>query len=136
MTAQWWSWALTAIGLTGWWLTGRRMWQGWAVAIAVQILWLAYALATAQYGFIVASVAYGALAAHNLRRWLLTEATAPAEHLHYRHQVGACPTQGECPGHRAPAGALALLDDLRTAGRLSYVGPAAPSAWLTRLTRR
>lgn len=46
MGAQWWSWALTVVGLTGWWLTGRRLWQGWAVSLSVQALWLAYALAT------------------------------------------------------------------------------------------
>ncbi|MEU5872500.1 hypothetical protein AB0A73_13210 [Glycomyces sp. NPDC047369] len=69
MSAQWWSWALTLIGLTGWWLTGRRLWQGWAVSLAVQALWLAYALVTQQYGFIVASVSYGAMATLNLRRW-------------------------------------------------------------------
>lgn len=69
MAAQWWSWVLTLIGLTGWWLTGRRLWQGWAVSLAVQALWLAYALATGQYGFIVAALAYGAMAAHNVRRW-------------------------------------------------------------------
>ncbi|MFF0823085.1 hypothetical protein ACFYUR_22210 [Micromonospora haikouensis] len=79
MAAQWWSWALTLIGLTGWWLTGRRLWQGWAVSCAVQVLWLAYALATAQYGFILASVAYGAMAAHNMRRWHSTATTDPAQ---------------------------------------------------------
>jgi hypothetical protein len=133
MAPQWWSWILTVIGLTGWWLTGRRLWQGWAVACAVQVLWLSYALVTSQFGFIVAALAYGALAAHNLRRWLLP--ASPTEHLHYRHQPGMCPDGDDCPGHRAPAGALALLDDLRDAGRLSYVGPGDRPAWMTRLTR-
>ncbi|MFG1776591.1 hypothetical protein ACGFIG_09200 [Micromonospora sp. NPDC049048] len=73
MAAQWWSWALTLIGLTGWWLTGRRLWQGWAVSLAVQALWLAYALVTGQHGFIVAALAYGAMATHNLRRWRRTD---------------------------------------------------------------
>lgn len=68
--SPWWSWVLTLIGVTGWWLTGRRMWQGWAVAISVQVLWVAYAISTKQYGFLVAAVLYGGMAAHNLRQWL------------------------------------------------------------------
>ncbi|WFE44997.1 hypothetical protein [Verrucosispora sp. WMMD1129] len=80
MAAQWWSWALTLIGLTGWWLTGRRLWHGWAVSLAVQALWLAYALATGQYGFIVAALSYGAMAALNLRRWRRDAlATSPSD---------------------------------------------------------
>ncbi|MBY8872874.1 hypothetical protein K7640_13620 [Micromonospora sp. PLK6-60] len=75
MSAQWWSWALTLVGLTGWWLTGRRLWQGWAVSLSVQILWLAYALVTEQYGFIVAALSYGAMATLNLRRWRAEAAT-------------------------------------------------------------
>lgn len=69
MAPQWWSWALTLIGATGWWLAGRRLWQGWAVGLAVQFLWLAYALVTRQYGFILAALLYGSIALGNLRRW-------------------------------------------------------------------
>lgn len=69
MASQWWSWALTLIGVTGWWLTGRRLWQGWAVAIGVQVLWLAYAVTTQQWGFVVSVFLYGGMAVINLRRW-------------------------------------------------------------------
>ncbi|MGI5153471.1 hypothetical protein ACQEVC_45330 [Plantactinospora sp. CA-294935] len=39
------------------------------IGLAVQVLWLAYALVTEQWGFILSAVAYGAMAAHNLRKW-------------------------------------------------------------------
>lgn len=57
--------------------------------------------------------------------------------LHYRHQPGTCPSGRHCPGHtvRATRRGLARLDVLRTAGRLAYVGPTPPPAWLTRLIR-
>lgn len=78
MAAQWWSWALTLIGVTGWWLTGRRLWQGWAVAIGVQALWIAYAVTTGQWGFLASALLYGGMATHNLRRWR-KPAPAPAQ---------------------------------------------------------
>lgn len=78
MGGQWWSWVLTAVGLTGWWLTGRRLWAGWAVSLGVQVLWLAYAVTSRQWGFVVAALAYGTMAGINLRRWR-REARARAE---------------------------------------------------------
>ena len=65
----WWSWLLTAVGVTGMWLTGRRLWVGWAVGLAGQTLWLTYAVVTGQYGFILASAAYGTVQYRNMRLW-------------------------------------------------------------------
>lgn len=60
--------------------------------------------------------------------------------LHYRHQDGTCPAtaRGECPGHsiRADRDGYAHIEALRMTGRLSYLGPHAPHAWLDRLNRR
>lgn len=77
MEGQIWSWILTGIGVTGWYLAGRRNRWGWAIGILVQILWFAYAIVTGQYGFIVGSLLYGAVAAKNFRAWTL-EARRPA----------------------------------------------------------
>ena len=40
--ADYWSWLLTAVGLTCFWLAGRKVWWAWYVGIAGQALWLAY----------------------------------------------------------------------------------------------
>lgn len=66
---QWWSWALTAVGVTGIWLAGRKSKAGWAVGFGAQGLWVAYAVATRQWGFIVSALAYGSVYARNWVRW-------------------------------------------------------------------
>lgn len=70
----WWSWLLTMVGVTGIYLTTRRMWQGFLVGLAAQLLWVAYALATHQWGFIVSALAYGTVNAIGLRAWLAARA--------------------------------------------------------------
>ncbi|MFI1197674.1 hypothetical protein ACH4T9_31060 [Micromonospora sp. NPDC020750] len=73
-------------------------------------------------------------------RWRarLLAALRRAPRLHYRHQAGTCPARHDCPGHttRANRAGFARIEALRLTGRLSYVGPDAPPAWLTRLTSR
>ena len=64
----WWSVGLTAAGITGWWLAGSGpRWApwGWAVAIAVQPFWIAFAILGRQWGFILAGFFYAAVAARN-----------------------------------------------------------------------
>jgi hypothetical protein len=57
------------IGITGLYLAGRKSAWGWAIGFGVQPLWVAYAMATEQYGFIVGAIAYGAVNARNFLRW-------------------------------------------------------------------
>ena len=64
-----WSWVLTAGGVFGLWLAGRRNVWGWAVGLGMQVLWIAYAVATVQWGFIVSALAYGAVYGRNWARW-------------------------------------------------------------------
>lgn len=66
---QWWSWALTAVGVFGLWLAGRRSPWGWAVGIGAQALWFAYAVTTRQWGFLVSCFAYGVVYIRNFRQW-------------------------------------------------------------------
>jgi hypothetical protein len=67
--SQWWSWLLTSIGVTGLYLAGKRSLWGWVIGFSVQFLWLGYALVSRQWGFIVSSIAYGAVNLRNLIRW-------------------------------------------------------------------
>jgi hypothetical protein len=47
-----WAWFLTGMQVTGLWGAGFKRWWGWGVGAAVQPPWIAYALLTAQIGFI------------------------------------------------------------------------------------
>ena len=67
-----WSWILTAVGVFGLWLAGRRNPLGWAVSLGAQGLWIAYALTTQQYGFLVSAGAYGWVYARNFTAWRQT----------------------------------------------------------------
>jgi nicotinamide riboside transporter PnuC len=57
------------IGIVGIWLAGRRNLWGWAIGLAAQVLWIVFALVTAQYGFIFSALAYGFVYARNWLRW-------------------------------------------------------------------
>ena len=65
----WWSYLLTAVGVTGLVLAGRKLWWAWLIGLGAQVLWIAYAIATEQWGFIVSAIAYGWVYATNTHRW-------------------------------------------------------------------
>lgn len=69
MSYQYWSWILTAFGLTGFVLAGRKIWWCWYINIACQILWFTYAIVTKQLGFVVAAVVYAVVFSQNAIRW-------------------------------------------------------------------
>lgn len=64
-----WSWILTAVGVFGLYLAGRKSPWGWAVGIGAQVLWFAYAVSTRQWGFVVSCIAYGAVYVRNFQAW-------------------------------------------------------------------
>lgn len=64
-----WSLVLAAVGILGLVLAGRRSHWGWFIGLMAQVLWIVYALATVQYGFIVSALAYGAVYANNFVKW-------------------------------------------------------------------
>ena len=69
--SQVWSWALAALGVTCLYFISRkstRTW-GWAGALAIQGIWVVYAIVTKQYGFIASAVAYGLMYGKNLAAW-------------------------------------------------------------------
>lgn len=71
-----WSYILTAVGVFGLWLAGRKSKFGWAVGLGAQALWLSYALTTEQWGFIVSAVAYGWVYSKNFLAWRQVEQEA------------------------------------------------------------
>lgn len=66
---QWWSWLLTAVGVTGLYFAGKKVWWAWTIGLGAQVLWLTYAIATEQYGFIVSAGAYGWVYGNNALKW-------------------------------------------------------------------
>lgn len=71
-----WSWILTAVGVTGLMLSGSHNKTGWLIGLGAQILWFAYALATRQYGFVVSAFAYGFVYSRNFWKWRSEELEA------------------------------------------------------------
>jgi hypothetical protein len=64
-----WSWILTVIGATGLLLAGKKVTWAWLVGLGAQVLWIAYALATKQYGFLASAGIYGAVYLRNHMLW-------------------------------------------------------------------
>lgn len=75
---EWWSWALTLIGVTGFWLAGRKVWWCWYVNIANQVLWVAYAVLSQQWGFLLGVPIYLAVFGRNAYRWTRDHHAPPA----------------------------------------------------------
>lgn len=64
-----WSLALAAIGIAGLYLAGKNNYWGWGIGLAAQLLWIIFALVTAQYGFILSALAYGFVYGKNFLDW-------------------------------------------------------------------
>lgn len=67
--SQLWSWGLAAVGVTGVYLTTKKLYAGYVVGVLVQALWLAYSFSTKQYGFIFSALAFGWVNALGWYRW-------------------------------------------------------------------
>lgn len=65
----WWSYLLTAVGVFGLYLAGRKSAWGWAVGLGAQGLWMTYAIVSEQYGFLVSALAYGFIYGKNFVQW-------------------------------------------------------------------
>jgi hypothetical protein len=98
------SYCLAPFGLLGMWLAGRHNRWGWALSMATQTLWLAYAYITAQYGFMIGTVAYGAVYLRNFLRKPTTTGPTVEQLLYLIDQfteTGTCQLDhnGNCQEH-------------------------------------
>jgi nicotinamide riboside transporter PnuC len=64
-----WSWILAAIGVTGIFFVGKKVIWAWLILLINECIWIAYALATDQYGFIVMATAYAAVYIKSYLAW-------------------------------------------------------------------
>lgn len=66
---EYWSWILAAIGITGIFFVGKKTVWGWLILLANEFIWIAYALSTKQYGFIISAAAYAAVYIRSYIHW-------------------------------------------------------------------
>ncbi|MFJ4902816.1 hypothetical protein [Streptomyces sp. NPDC088727] len=64
-----WSLVLTAIGVTGLIVAGRKKAAGWVIGFLAQGVWASYAIVTKQPGFLIGSMVYAYAYALNWRTW-------------------------------------------------------------------
>lgn len=64
-----WSWILAILGTTGMIFVGKKNLWSWFILIFNELLWVAYATFTHQYGFYFGSLAYIIVYIRNYREW-------------------------------------------------------------------
>ncbi|XAO35489.1 PnuC-like nicotinamide riboside transporter [Gordonia phage Morgana] len=69
---------LAAIGVSGLYLTTWKLWQGYAVGVVAQVLWIIFAIVTEQYGFLLSAPFYAWVNLVGVRRWRAERRTAAA----------------------------------------------------------
>lgn len=70
MSGDWiWSVILSVVGITGFVLAGQKVWWAWFINFFCQFLWLAYAVITEQWGFILAACVYMIVFGRNAVKW-------------------------------------------------------------------
>jgi hypothetical protein len=84
MTPLAWSFLLSALGIVGLLLAGSKRKVGWLVGVAVQPLWIVFAITTQQYGFILNAGIYAAVYARNYILWRRSDHAA---HPSYEDEV-------------------------------------------------
>ncbi len=64
-----WSWILMAVGVFGLYISSRRKAGGFLIGLGAQVLWVAYAVATEQHGFLISAACYGWMYWRNFKAW-------------------------------------------------------------------
>jgi nicotinamide riboside transporter PnuC len=64
-----WSWLLAVVGVTGIFLVGKKIIWAWLILLINEFIWIAYALSTKQYGFIVMATAYAMVYIKSYLAW-------------------------------------------------------------------
>lgn len=65
-----WSWPLSAIGIFGYFLLGvKHRRSGWLVGVLYNVLWVLYAVATKQWGFIAVCIFFVVINALGYIKW-------------------------------------------------------------------
>jgi nicotinamide riboside transporter PnuC len=83
-----WSWVLAVIGVAGIYFVGRKKKWAWLWLIFNECLWIIYAVATNQYGFIFAAVAYTLVYIKSFLSWKKEDPKSkPVDNTLFENQV-------------------------------------------------
>lgn len=63
------SWVVSAIGILGFYLAGKKVWWAWYVNLANQVFWTLYAYITQNWGFLLATAFYLVVFGRNAYLW-------------------------------------------------------------------
>lgn len=69
MTEQILSYLITAIGLLGFWLAGKKIWWCWWVNVGNQVAWTIFAVVTGYYAFLIGTAFYFFVFTKNAIQW-------------------------------------------------------------------
>ncbi len=69
MSANTFSFILSALSLLSLWLMGNKIKLGIVVGLANQLLWVVYAVMLKQYGLLIGVIAYTIIHIRNLAKW-------------------------------------------------------------------
>lgn len=61
--------ALAGFAAAGMWVAGQGKWQGWAIGLASQPVWAAFAIAAHAPALLLTPMIYGAVYFRNMRKW-------------------------------------------------------------------
>lgn len=79
--SQLWSWGLAVVGISGVYLTTKKLYAGYIVGVLVQVLWISYAIVSSQYGFILSALGFAWVNALGWYRWTRSNAPRPESDL-------------------------------------------------------
>lgn len=63
------SWVVGAVGITGFFLAGKRIWWAWYVNIGCQAIWVAFAIVSNTPAFLITALFYTIVFSKNAHHW-------------------------------------------------------------------
>lgn len=67
------SWIVTVVGISGFFLAGKKVWWSWYVNLGCQAIWYAYAFVTLQPAFFASASFYTVVFGYNAWKWTKEE---------------------------------------------------------------
>lgn len=73
------SWVIGFVGITGFYLAGKKVWWSWYINLGCQTLWLTYALVTSTPAFAITALFYSFVFGNNAIKWTKEEISKKKE---------------------------------------------------------